>query len=146
MNINLKFAIWCTQKCLHLWNPPKKILVWMDDPENYEYSEKARSVALTTKTVTHEGAASAAVAALATEAIYWREISRKASWRTVKLNMLAKVWEMDAIKCATERASIALDVSISELKHQFVSTWTDEELKTDNPDWIEYVTVEIFSR
>lgn len=43
-------------------------------------------------------------------------------------------------------AELSLDTEYSSIWQHFVSTWTDEDLKITDPEWIDYATAEIFSR
>jgi hypothetical protein len=118
-----EFAVFCTKKCLHLWEPPQAVLDWLDDPENKEKARAAR--------VAYWAAGAAAKAAKAA--------ARAAS---------AAEWAADAAEAAAAAywAADALDTTETELKFEFVSTWTDEQLSTTDPDWVEYAIVEIMNR
>jgi hypothetical protein len=122
MDINLKFAVWCSRKCLHLWIPPKEVLIWLDGPEN---KDKAKSSA----EAVWAGTWAERTAAKASEEAWAAEISWTARAAVEGL------W-----------AASAFGTTVGEIKLEFVSTFTDEELKTTASEWIEYATVELFAR
>jgi hypothetical protein len=127
MNTNQEFAIFCARKCLHLWDPPQEVLDWLTDPEN---KEKARAA---------EEAAWAARAAA--RAAYWA-----AAWAAAgAVDAARAAWAARAAEAAYWAAQ-ALDTTETELKFEYVSTWTDEQLNTIDPEWIEYAIVEIMNR
>lgn len=137
MNINQKFLVWCARRCVHLWNPPRSVLDWLDDPENVEKAAKA--VDETWAIIDGEGVA-------------WRNDIQD-QWvapdRTVWAAYAAAgtVAYAAAVDHATPEWAIeALCMTIDELKHEFVLTLTDEDLSTTDSEWIEYVTPEIFTR
>jgi hypothetical protein len=127
-----EFAIFCARKCLHLWDPPQAVLDWLTDPEN---KEKARAA--------EKAAALAALAAEAAASAAWTAYEA-AAWATASAASAARAAK--AAAAAAEWAAHALDTTETELKFEFVSTWTDEQLNTIDPEWIEYATVEIFER
>lgn len=54
--------------------------------------------------------------------------------------------EVTSVSACASLTKDALDISKEELLIDFVSTWTDEELETTDPAWIEYATVEMMRR
>jgi hypothetical protein len=120
VSTNQEFAIFCARKCLHLWDPPQEVLDWLTDPEN---KEKARA------------AEKAAGAARAARAAAWAASAASAAWAAARAAARAAYW-----------AAQALDTTETELRLAFVKTWTDEQLSTTDPEWIEYATVEIMNR
>lgn len=125
MNTNLKFAVWCVEKCLPLWDPPEEIFAWLNDPEN---KEEAMAVIAEIQLPSYIAA---------------EPIKSMATWATwVAVEAAYYQWEF----VPSSYTARALRTTSNELKHEFVSTWTDEELKTNDPEWIEYATAEIFKR
>lgn len=141
MNINVKFFVFCVNKCLHLWNPPKEILIWLDDPENGEKAKLAweSMIATNTKVDSPMGTWAASTAILAT-AIITALKQKKTTvipWSAVGPAQASLI---------TTYTSKALNITENEIKLDFVSKLTEEELSITDPYWIEYINVEIFSR
>lgn len=105
MNIDQKFAVWCTTKCYHLWKPPPEILTWINGLDNIEKANAADAV-----------------------------------------DHIALKKELAASEWTAKSTARALNTTVENLRHDFVSTLNDDELKTTDPKWIEYVTAEIFAR
>jgi hypothetical protein len=140
MNTNQEFAVFCTKKCLHLWDPPQEVLDWLTNPENKEKAEAAEVAAWAAGTAARAAALAAARAAgTAAEAAYW---AARAAWAAAARAARAAWVAAEAAYWAAQ----ALDTTETELKFEFVSTWTDEQLSTIDPEWIEYTAVEIMNR
>lgn len=137
MNINQRFAVFCAKQCLHLWNPSEKVLAWFDDPIISKESLVAADLAWDSAAKLAWESEGSATAYAATYAAAW-------AFEAIDTENIDDT--EDAADDAIERSATALGITIGELKHRFVSTWTDEELKTNKPEWIEYATVELFSR
>jgi len=43
MNTDVKFAIWCVRKCLHLWDAPEEVTSWLTDPKPELAAEAAEA-------------------------------------------------------------------------------------------------------
>jgi hypothetical protein len=109
-------------------------LDWLDTPENEEVAWAAEKVARAA------GAAARAAARTARTAA-------RAAWAARAVDAaLAAYWAATEAAEAAYWAAQALDTTETELKFEFVSTLTDEQLSTIDPEWIEYATVEIFER
>lgn len=139
MTTNTDFAIWCARKCLHLWDATDEVKEWLEDPKpetaepiSAAADDAAYAAWAAPQVFTCETGADAAEAAA--DATYW------AAWAE----------EESATERAAERAAHwaakALHTPVTDLKLEYVKTWTDDELgKADDP-WIEAATVEILNR
>lgn len=137
MIIDRKFVIWCVKKCLYLWKAPPMVLNWLDDPLDID------------KAILALAAANKDVAVLwekqGTHPIYY-EAAWAAECTAWGAHAIAVPFSSHTISQSIMNASIALNIEIADLKHEFTSTWTDEELNTTDPEWIEYATVEMMNR
>lgn len=140
MNCDIDFAIWCAKRCLHLWNAPDEVKDWFKDPRP-ETAEAVWAAAL--------AAAEAAYAAEAEDAAWAAANAANA------VEAEDEAWEAedDAAKYAAKeaagaaaKAARALNTTVTELRFEFVKTWTDDELAKTEEDWIEAATVEILDR
>lgn len=137
LSINEKFAIWCARKCLYLWNPPQAVFAWLDDPENINKADVVSdAVFVVNATVLNESWSAAWAAVYAANAIA----------RTPAVGVPMSLAVVANSEWAVDHAAEALDITIDDLKHDFVSTLNDSELTTTNSEWVEYVTAEIFAR
>lgn len=134
-----------TRKCLHLWDAPQDVLAWLNDPTNREKAIAAtRSARVEAKAVHSDWS---------TQMLEKTAIARWVKWSAIRAAADAAA---DAIADASTvrespfrsagRAAKALGTTVAELRHEFVSTLTDEELANTDPDWIDYINAEIFSR
>lgn len=138
MNIDQKFYIWCTRKCLHLWHPPMEVIIWLKDPENIEKAQAASRAAWeasaeeeSTGATWIGGAAGASGAA------------GGAAWA---MTSVPPEETGDVVGWIIVWTAKSLDTTVDAVKHEFVSTLTDEELSITDSKWVEYITAEIFTR
>jgi len=129
MNTDVKFAIWCARKCLHLWDPPEEVKSWLADPKPEWAAEAARAAAAVAWSAKSAGAAGAA------------------AWAASAATRAAEAaWAATRAAEAAERTALVLDTTAGQLRLDFMATWTDEQLAQASGDWIEPATAEIFER
>lgn len=128
MNTNQKFALWCARKCLLLWKPPQEVIDWLDAESIWDDNERSSNKY--------------------TAKAYSSIINQKRTSNALVATMEA-IWTMRDSAWANGTAywtAVAFDVSEQEIRLEYISTWTDKELTTVDPDWIAYATVEIMKR
>lgn len=122
--MNQKFEIWCIKKCLSLWNPPHEVIDWLN---NLDDGEKAQLASWTS-----------GLAARDTTNVTKRLIASSIRWYAKGSILSAQNLIITTMK--------VLDTTEHELKIEFVSSLPYEDLSNTNSDWIDYLTVGIFSR
>lgn len=128
MTLNQRFAVFCAKKCLHLWKAPTVVIEWLNNPQ----AETAYKAANATVYSAYKAANRAEEVSYAA--------GRSAAYT------VARGTAADIAHSAAKHASRALDTTEGNLRQQFVATWSEEDLKTEDPDWIEYATAELFER
>lgn len=123
MNIDQKFCVWCVRECLDLWDVPKEVYTWLDDPEDIQ---KAKAASRVSNAPSFPG--------------IWAAWTARTAARAMANNE-----DITQSRCV-EWAVIALQIKASKLRQEFITTVSDEELKTTDLKWIEHATVELFSR
>lgn len=132
--------VFCAQKCLHLWQAPKKVITWLNDPTDIELALEVVTELKTSRPAQNPTTWKSSVyAAHAAEyAAYYMDIAANAENTALALGWVA--YE------ASYSAAEALKTSIDKLKQEFLSTLNYEDLSTTDSEWLKYATVEIFNR
>lgn len=156
MDINQKFAIFCARRCLHLWKAPKKVIKWLDNPtqEKAYGAAKAAERAAERAADAVYGSPDAIYASENTAAAESAYIAARATYTAADAVHVAAHAVDKSEDTASEAVAIyvaayvavELDTTVDVLKHEFMTTLSNDELNIADSKWIEYATVEIFNR
>lgn len=153
MQRDIEFAIWCAKKCLHLWNAPDVVKEWLENPKPEIAKVAVAAWAAANTTWAAEEAAGAAANTIWAAGATWAaaeavEAAAKVAEAAVEAAQSAEAaaWAAGEAAYAAEYAAKTLNTTVTELKLEYVKTWSMDELEHAEGDWIEFATVELFNR
>ena len=141
MNINKEFTVWCTVRCLRIWEnapcKPREVV----PPIYYKWLDGDDSIDVVN---VHTAVRSAGGSRQSSRSLSERVVAaRNVVWLSLPNVFGSQAQQFHHLYA---EAVNALGRTIMDLKLDFVRTWTDEQLGTTDPDWIEYATIVVMER